>query len=761
MQEETAEPQSPAGGLKPERLLGLSAFCSGAAALMYETLWARSLALMFGSTVQANAAIFAGFIIGLAIGAAAFGVWTRRSENPARLYGRVEFAIAVTGILVGLMLFHYRNEWIIGGDKDFLFLMRAVGSVVLLILIPAGLMGGTLPILLHLARRMVAEPGVIGRIYSYNVLGAALGALVCGFFAIPQLGLVQSHFAAGLLNVLAGALIIGCKLKTAETGAAKTKDETANQTDSPAAPHPEWFLIVAVFVSGFAVYAVEVLWSRLAHYFIGNRIFAFSILLSAVLCLLSIGARVSSILIRRYRRQLGDWLGFLVLASAAGVLLSALGSHELIFHQEQWEADLPGREKALLAYRFLETLIVLGPCLITLGILFPICLVLSKRSADDIAASTGRYYVLNAIGSVLGSLATGFFLLMYFGVYGSIVLLIWILVFAADLFFVHGGWHGRKISAGVGVGLGVLVGVAGMTTLPRQLTLLPDGDKLVHRLEDEYGIFQVAETPQYGPGLKRVTNNRTELVYFYGSKNTRRVQAMQGHLGMIYHPDAEYAAVLGSGYGITAGELSLYPQLKRIDAVEILPGMIAAADQFRPDNRSYHRQPNVRVVQDDGRHFIAGAEGNYDLVSINVSDPHTPGSGSLYHADFLKIIKSRLNPKGVVILHPFGADRGLQLRTVAHVFPHWIAFQSYGNGFNVVASPDPLVYNDQRTKALMAAHPEIGRSLRLFKFDASEALAREDLSKHFNDPHDICTDNRPRLEYSMRGATELLLNSNE
>jgi spermidine synthase len=203
---------------------------------------------------------------------------------------------------------------------------------------------------------------------------------------------------------------------------------------------------------------------------------------------------------------------------------------------------------------------------------------------------------------------------------------------------------------------GILVGLSAMAALPQDLVLLKDGDQLVYRLEDEYGIFQVSDL-SHRPGRKRVTNNRTRLVYYYGSRSTRRVQAMQGHLGMIYNPGAQYAAVLGSGYGITAGELSLYPQLKRIDAVEILPGMIKAADLFMPHNREYHRQPNVRVVQDDGRHFFVGSEGNYDLVSINISDPHTPGSGSLYHADFLEIIKSRLNPNGVVILHPLAPTR--------------------------------------------------------------------------------------------------------
>lgn len=764
MTEELGAVEQRSSGLKPEWLLGISAFCSGAAALMYETLWARSLSLMFGSTVQANASIFAGFIVGLALGAAVYGRLTRRSPNPARLYGWVEFAIAVTAIVVGLILFEYRNAWIIGGgEKGFLFMFRSVGTVVLLILIPAGLMGGTLPILLHLARRMVAEPAVISRIYSSNLLGAAFGALVCGFFTIPQLGIMESHFAAGMLNVLAGALIIRFELKKDQPDVvakkATTKDAKPGVAESPS--HPEWFLVLAVFISGFAVYAVEVFWSRLAHYFIGNRIFAFSILLSSVLCLLALGARLSSFLIRRFRSRLGNWLGFFVLASALGVLLSALASHELIFAQEQWEAKLPGIGKALLAYRFLESLIVLGPCLITLGILFPICLVLSRRSEEDIAASTGWFYVLNAIGSVLGSIAAGFFLLKYFGIYGSIVLLIWILVFAANLFFVYAGKQGRKIQACVGVTLGCLVGVGGMTALPRELVLLQEGDTLVHRLEDEYGIFQVTELPEPRADQKRVTNNRTELVYYYGSKTTRRVQAMQGHLGMIYNPDAQYAAVLGSGYGITAGELSRYPQFKRIDAVEILPGMIDAADLFRPDNREYHRQANVRVVQDDGRHFFVASTGNYDLVSINVSDPHTPGSGSLYHADFLEIIKSRLNPKGVVILHPFGADRGLQLRTIAHVFPYWVAYKAYGNGYNVVASADPLAYDDKRFKALTAANPGIGRDLRLFKFDPSKELRREDLSKYFNDPHHICTDNHPLLEYSLQGDMGLILNSNE
>ncbi|HIL72232.1 MAG TPA: hypothetical protein EYG38_20545, partial [Verrucomicrobia bacterium] len=350
--------------MKPIWILGLSAFCSGSAALIYETLWARSFSLIFGSTVQANAAVFAGFIVGLAIGAAVYGRWTRKSADPVRLYGLVEFGIAVSAILVGIVLFQFRNTWIVGGGgKGFLFIMQTVGLVVLLILVPAGLMGGTLPILLHLARKLVDDAAVVGRIYSFNVLGAAFGALLCGFYTIPKLGIIQSHFAAGTLNVIAGVLVLGLKLNLDRSNKAAQKKVMTKEPSVATVTQPEWFLVLAVFISGFAVYSVEILWSRLAQYFIGNRIFAFSILLSSVLCLLAIGSMVSSYLIRKYRDQLADSMGFLVLASALGLLLSSWGSHQLIFHQEQWETGFPGMGKGLLVYRFLETFVVLGPSL--------------------------------------------------------------------------------------------------------------------------------------------------------------------------------------------------------------------------------------------------------------------------------------------------------------------------------------------------------------------------------------------------------------
>ena len=53
-------------------------FCSGATALIYEVLWSKYLALLFGSTIQAQTVVLAVFMGGLAAGNKLF---SRRADQ--------------------------------------------------------------------------------------------------------------------------------------------------------------------------------------------------------------------------------------------------------------------------------------------------------------------------------------------------------------------------------------------------------------------------------------------------------------------------------------------------------------------------------------------------------------------------------------------------------------------------------------------------------------------------------------------------------
>src|SRR6266571_556774 len=115
----------------PTLLVGACAL-SGAAALVYQVLWTRQLALLLGHTVAAVTTVLATFMAGLALGSAvaARGVECLRAEFRPRTYALVELGIAGAAIAFPVLL---RAD------------LPRPGLVVAL-LVPTTLMGATLPL---------------------------------------------------------------------------------------------------------------------------------------------------------------------------------------------------------------------------------------------------------------------------------------------------------------------------------------------------------------------------------------------------------------------------------------------------------------------------------------------------------------------------------------------------------------------------------------------------------------------------------------
>jgi spermidine synthase len=61
---------------------------------------------------------------------------------------------------------------------------------------------------LTIAQRHDSRLTIVGRFYGWNTFGAAIGTLVCGFFAIRLLGISQSYYCAMALNLAAAGLCI-------------------------------------------------------------------------------------------------------------------------------------------------------------------------------------------------------------------------------------------------------------------------------------------------------------------------------------------------------------------------------------------------------------------------------------------------------------------------------------------------------------------------------------------------------------------------
>src|SRR3990170_2614090 len=127
-------------------------FLSGAAGLLFQTLWLRQAGLVFGNSVWTSSLVLASFMGGLALGN---GLAARRGDRlprPLRVYAALEAAIAATGL--GLVL-----------------------------LFP--LLTGWLAALL----RVGTDFGrALGRLYGWNTLGAVAGALAGELVLIERLG---------------------------------------------------------------------------------------------------------------------------------------------------------------------------------------------------------------------------------------------------------------------------------------------------------------------------------------------------------------------------------------------------------------------------------------------------------------------------------------------------------------------------------------------------------------------------------------------
>src|SRR5262249_8846150 len=121
-------------------------FVSGAAALVYQVLWVKQLSLLVGVDVYAVTTAVGAFFAGLALGGWLCGVSVDRMPRPLRLYAVLELGTAVSGVLATLALGHAAPLFAAAEDR--------VGVLawvlpLLVVGVPALLMGGTLPVLVR------------------------------------------------------------------------------------------------------------------------------------------------------------------------------------------------------------------------------------------------------------------------------------------------------------------------------------------------------------------------------------------------------------------------------------------------------------------------------------------------------------------------------------------------------------------------------------------------------------------------------------
>jgi spermidine synthase len=447
---------------------------SGIAGLIYQVAWARYLTLLLGHTSYGVVAVLVAFMGGLAVGNAWLGRYADRLRHPLALYGWLEVGIAVYGAWFpsyyeasqagyGLLAGNLTpgSPWLLA--LKFLFAFAAI-------LVPATLMGGTLPVLARLLTRSLGELRArVADLYFVNSAGAVLGVLIADFWWIPAHGLEATVLGAAAMNAVVGAvaLLVNAGLPKAAQNAAAVAAQPEVDATTPAEPESERFsgldwklAIVAAGASGFVAMLYEVVWTRLLALALGSSTHAFSIMLLTFIAGIATGAWV----VGRWkgRRNSLDAFGWIELALAVSLLVSVLFYHLLpfAFYRLSFLVDRTPENHAV--YQGLQLLVCFAvmfvPTLL-LGMTLPLVSRVCTAEVARTGRSVGVVFSINTLGTVLGAASSGLLLLPLLGLAGTLVLGI-ALNLAIGLVVVLRRLPGIRIAALVGTPLLVLASVA-------------------------------------------------------------------------------------------------------------------------------------------------------------------------------------------------------------------------------------------------------------------------------------------------------------
>jgi spermidine synthase len=728
-------------------------FVSGTAALVYQLLWIKQLALVVGVEVYAVTTSVSAFFAGLAIGGLYFGRRADRSLRPLRLYAQLECGVALLGVAATFALGAAAGPF---ARLEALFLPLAWLLPFALVGIPALLMGGTLPVLLRALQPDGASIGASGgRLYAANTAGAIVGALLAPFVLIPLLGVRGAALTAAALNLVAAIVAFAIdRAAPARSMAAATPD-----LDQAAAPAGARVAVIVYAIAGGIALGYEVVWSQAIAQFMSTRAFAFAIVLATYLAGLVFGSAIAA---RHADRTRDPWAVFGLLIAVAGLValleIALLGGWLLQLQSQVAAAirEVTDSGLASMSGRFIVAAlsIVFVPTLL-LGAAFPFVLRMAV-GAGAVGRGVGSVVALNTLGGIAGSLLVGFVLVPWLGLVHTLE----VLAVCAALLGAYATLRTVGSSpwrfATFGVGIAALI-VAALTPADRLATLLVSarGGTLTAYEESHGGTVAVIE--------QQSGQNRFNRLYIQGVSNSGdsmtslRYMRLQALLPLIIHRgEPASALVIGLGTGITGGALLAYPTLQQRVVAELLPAVVRAVPKFRGN---YHVASDVRmqIRVRDGRRELLRNEQRYDLITLEPPPPSAAGVAALYSSDFYQLAESRLQADGLVAqwlpLPTQNEDDTRSLvRSFLDVFPYATLWTTELHEMMLVGSMSPIEL-DLPHIAARFDQPEVSKALGEVGIDSPAALMatwvtdRAGLERFVADAPPV-TDDRPRIEYA-------------
>jgi spermidine synthase len=669
-------------------IVTISGFCS----LAYQVVWDRTLRYNFGGDSVSSAIVTGTFLLGLGIGALAFGKWRQR---PFTTYALIEIGIGAYAmvsfyILSSLAtmlgnLFHYTIADVEG--------LRSIVIVacILFLLPPCILMGGTLPLIFN----CFVRPGLydnrrVGYLYGLNTAGASFGILAVIFLFLNRISLTATLQLVGGVNIL-----LGVSVWFYGRGIMASNDRLG-----PPEPHPvqpgameqlELSPLLALgFLSGFITLAYEITLFRTVGVMLFSSPYAFPIVLMPFLLSLAIG----SLQFTKFRdyapssalKRVGSLFILSVTAIMLGVLVRCY-----------WPVCF-----------FLWSI----PLAVFMGGVFPLLLRLAASQGQELPRRTGSIYLANAVGAFLGAMLSQFVGFALLGTRGVLLLLFVLGLLAGGWCLV---WAEQNVARPAlnPVKLQRFAGLAFLLVIPFLLpapmweiyTFNYTGPE-VDKVEGHSGVATIRWLPGESTGEVKVNGQYMSTL----PDHPKHIRLAGAALAM---PKRKKVLLLGLGGGGMVRELLKDPAIQQLDIVDWSRELLRVLDspRARADLAGALSDPRVRLFRADARVAVSLYEDDtFDLVIDNLACVGWTGSTSIKSTGYFAQVARIVKPGGVFVFDPnyFGSpDREAVLAGVMDHFPY---VQEHRQAVLVLAAAQPIDIASQRAEVVMR---DRGQALKL------------------------------------------------
>ncbi|VVE90646.1 fused MFS/spermidine synthase [Pandoraea bronchicola] len=680
------------GSTREATLISLMFFGSGIPALIYQLVWQRMLAEIFGVQIEAVTVIVTAFMIGLGCGSLAGG-WlsTRTGLATLRVFALIELSIAALGA-VSLPVLAWVSDRVLGAS-----LLTTALVTLALVIVPTMLMGATLPLLVrHWVSRSGSTGESVGRLYCMNTLGAAFACVLAAFVIFPLSGMRTATYLAALLNATVAIAALTTYIRSrasasriawasrtpAAAGFASASASASTMVAAPLAVKFRACLWLAALGGGVSM-SFEVFLFRTISFSSGGSASAFATTLAMFLAGLAMGAQAA-----------GRWCGGSAVSLPRHVLNTQLAgiavSAAFLPIAKLLSAFGPA---ALFPFLYLAVFVIATAW----GTLLPLLSQLSIAPDHRSGLRTSQLYLANIVGSASGSLFTGFVAMQSFGlVHISIGLTLasaaTLGLFAWMLPGAHHNLRRRYTATALALALCAALVVPAMTSNlfgSLEYKNAPATSPVVDVLENRHGIVTVAaDGSVYGGGM------------YDGKFNVDPIH----DTNMVFRPYGLAAAtpaprrvlMIGLSSGSWAQVLVNMPGVESLTVVELNDGYATLIGRH-PNVASLLRNPKVTLITDDGRRWVRQYhEPPFDMIVMNTTFFMRAQTSLLLSREMVTLLRDRLVPGGLLMYNTTESKR--VQRTGCEVFGNGVLL-----GNNIVLSTSPIIWDVARWRRAMLA----------------------------------------------------------